>query len=905
MSTFVGAALARPEASHAATASPNVTRQEFTVDLAQQLQLPPQPGATQVFTDLAPANPSYGLIMAAYEAGWISGYPNHTFQPGASLTREQVAKTEIIALGLQGAAAALEDKTPSYKDAGEIGKWAWGYVNEAQAIGILHGFSSDTFGPQSTFTEAQIKHAQSQMATYLASTPVKAFATAPSAAPGTALGTTAIAVTPYAAADRIAVLVSTIPLSVPTWGEASPSAATAYSPGDNLTVAPGAYVGVYEVGAQNVVSAFSQLQVTSSEVAQPPTGLSLTGPQGGGSVSSAATIGPFTLTLEDANGNPAPAPAGGETVSLASNSTGSYTFAASASGPAISSLAIPQGGTTATFYYGDTAAGAPVLLATSPSLGSTTLGVQIAAGPPAKFELTGPASGPNATSPVLGPFTLALTDAYGNPSPAPAAGVTANLGSSSPGPDEFSLSSGGPSVSSVAIPQGATSVSFYYGDAAQGQPTLTASGGGLLGATLSLQIASTGMGLTLTGPATAVAGATPSIGPFTLTLTGQGGAPVPAPATGVTVSLYSNSSGTNEFSSTPGGTPETTVVIPSGSSSASFYYGDAAQGQPTLTASGAGLLSATFSLQIASATPTGLTLTGPATGAVGATPSNGPFTVTLTDQIGAPAPAPAAGVTVSLYSNSSGTNEFSSTPAGTPETTVVIPSGSSSVTFYYGDTQPGIAAISATATGLSSASAMLEMAQTVNLTGPGFDSFSPPATTSQVQTWYGQGLRNIFLNTFATTFAQEYVASLPLMNVVLFQGYWTSAFTSETGAQRAQEAIHAAASVNYPKGAYIFVDVESTGSATEQQMITWINSWSAAAQAAGYGAGVYFGVPQPVKAADTASLLADRFWKSYSGTGITPTPRGVCVIQTGTTNSMDTDTFTTDNLGEYCVGAGL
>jgi hypothetical protein len=174
-----------------------------------------------------------------------------------------------------------------------------------------------------------------------------------------------------------------------------------------------------------------------------------------------------------------------------------------------------------------------------------------------------------------------------------------------------------------------------------------------------------------------------------------------------------------------------------------------------------------------------------------------------------------------------------------------------------------------------------------------------------VQTWYGQGMRNIFLNTYAPTFTQEYAASLPSMDVVLFQGYWTSAFTSESGSQRAQEAINAAESVNYPKGAYIFVDVESTGTATEQQMISWINSWSAAVQAAGYGAGVYFGVPQPVTAQDTASLLADRFWKSYSGTSITPVPRGVCVVQSGTNNAMDTDTFTTDNLGEYCIGAGI
>lgn len=794
LSTFFGTVLAQPRASHAAAASADVTRREFTVELAQQLHLQPATGAVQVFSDLPKSDPSYGLIMAAYEAGWISGYPNGTFQPGASLTREQVAKCEVIALGLESAAAALLDKTPSYADAGQIGKWAWGYVNEAQAIGILRGFSTSTFGPQSTFTEPEIRHAQSQMASYLSTTPVKAFTALPSATRGNTAGTSIIQVTPYSSSDQIAVQVSAIPLSVPSWDQTLPNGAVPYSPGDNLPVTPNAYVGVYEVGAGNVVSAFSQLQVTSNEVAEPPAGLALLGPQGG-TAAAAAGIGPFTLTLVDQNGNPAPAPAGGETVSLASNSVGSHEFSLSPSGPSVSSLTVPQGSESATFYYGDTMAGAPDLLASSPSLGSATLSVQIAAAAPAKLALSGPGSGYNGVSASLGPFTLALTDAYGNPTPAPAGGMTANLASSSAGPYEFSLSAGGPSVTSIAIPEGGTSLSFYYGDSASGVPSLTATSAGLQSGSLSLQIVST--------------------------------------------------------------------------------------------------------------TATQLTLSGPATGAAGTSATNGPFTVTLTDASGNPVPAPATGVTVALASNSSDLHEFSSTPAGPQASSIVIPSGSTSATFYYGDAQPGSVALSASAPGFSPASTMLELATTVALAGLGLDSFSSPATPAQLQTWYGQGMRNIFLNTYAPTFTQQYATSLQSMDVILFQGYWTSAFTGETGQVRAQQAINAAEAVGYPKGAYIFVDVESTGSATEQQMISWINSWSAAVQAAGYGAGVYFGVPQPVTAADTASLLADRFWKSYSGTSITPTPRGVCVVQTGTTNAMDTDSFGTDNLGEYCIGAGL
>ncbi len=903
LSSLWGVAFARPGVSHAATSAVNVTREQFTVALAQQLHLPAATSAKQVFSDLPPSDPAFGLIMAAYEAGWISGYQNGTFQPGAFLTREQVAKSEVLALGLGAQAAALAGKKPTYADAGWIGKWAWGYVNEAQAIDILHGFSTDDFGPASTFTQAEIVHARSQLAAYLTTTAVKPFPATPTATPGSAAGTSAIQVTPLSAADAIAVQVSAAPLSLPEWDASPPGMAVAYSPGQNLPVKPDAYVGVYEV-AQGHVVAFSQLQVASSDIAEPPAGLSLKGPSQG-AATAAANIGPYTLQLLDKDGNPAPAPAGGETIALGSNSVGTFAFALTSSGAAVSTVTVPAGQSQATFYYGDTQVGLPVLLASSTSLGSATTDVQISAGAPAKLALTGPATGSAGGSADIGPFTLVLTDAYGNPSPAPAGGVTAELSSNASGASEFSLTSGGAPLSSVTIPQGQTVASFYYGNALGGSLALTALSQGLESATLSLLVGTSATELTVTGPQADDPSSTATDGPFTVTLAGTGGQPIAAPTGGVAISLSSSSTGSYEFSQTSGGPAVTGIAIPAGNSSATFYYGDTAGGTPILTASSAGLQSGTIALEIISATATGLTIKGPATGYAASSAVNGPYTVVLADASGQPVPAPAGGIAVSLASNSSGVHEFAQSAGGQPVTTVVIPAGSSSATFYYGDSQPGVVALVASGGSFTPASAQLEIAGTVNLTGTGLDSPTSPATAAQVQGWVAQGMRNLFLNTFVPGFAQQYATALPSMNVVLFQGYWTSAFTGETGAQRAQEAIRMAKSVGYPRGAYIFVDVESTGTATAQQMVTWINSWAQAVQSAGYGAGVYFGVPQPVTAAQTASLLTDRFWKSFSGTSITPAPRGVCVVQTGTNSYMDTDMFQTDNLGEYCIGAGL
>jgi len=99
--------------------------------------------------------------------------------------------------------------------------------------------------------------------------------------------------------------------------------------------------------------------------------------------------------------------------------------------------------------------------------------------------------------------------------------------------------------------------------------------------TISMDAATTSQ-VSLTGPATATAGAVSTV----FTLTSQNGNGDTANVTSDTVfSLSSNSSGTATFYSDAGGTsviPE--VTISNGSSSATFYYKDTKAGSPTVTA---------------------------------------------------------------------------------------------------------------------------------------------------------------------------------------------------------------------------------------------------------------------------------------------------------------------------------
>ncbi len=182
-------AAATPEA--AAAAASQETRAQFVEQLGQALCLEPTNDAPQTFSDVSTSDPDFGYIMAASAQGWISGFPDGTFQPQGSLTREQMAKVEIVALGLQTEAQALNDQQPNYADAGSIGKWAWGYVNEATNIGILQGFADGSFGPTQTFTTDQASDALKELTSYLAA---HTQPTVTAVAPSTGAGGTSVTI---------------------------------------------------------------------------------------------------------------------------------------------------------------------------------------------------------------------------------------------------------------------------------------------------------------------------------------------------------------------------------------------------------------------------------------------------------------------------------------------------------------------------------------------------------------------------------------------------------------------------------------------------------------------------------------------------------------------------------------
>ncbi|MGO8860838.1 MAG: type II secretion system protein, partial [Acidimicrobiales bacterium] len=168
--------------------------------------------------------------------------------------------------------------------------------------------------------------------------------------------------------------------------------------------------------------------------AAPPAQLVFTTSPVSGVASQSAALGKITVTQEDYQGNPVNAGAGGTTVSLSSNTAGTYIFnttqlATTPIGP--TSVVIPSGSSSVSFYYGDTKKGTPTIQASSIGLQSATQVETVSAGSASKVTITPSPTSASASSTTNMTLGLQLTDAFGNTTTAGTGGVTLTLSSNS------------------------------------------------------------------------------------------------------------------------------------------------------------------------------------------------------------------------------------------------------------------------------------------------------------------------------------------------------------------------------------------------------------------------------------------------------------------------------------------
>ncbi len=277
-----------------------------------------------------------------------------------------------------------------------------------------------------------------------------------------------------------------------------------------------------------------------------------------------------------------------------------------------------------------------------------------------------------------------MEDPFGNVAIAGAGGKTINLSTTSGGGNFQDLATN--IITSINLAQGASTASFTYTDTVAGTPTITASAASLTSATqVETVILAVPTSLAfVTSPLTLTAGTS---GTITIEMLDQLGHPINATGGGQVVNLTTtsaNGSFQDDFFNTI-----TSVTIAAGSSSATINYTDTLAGTPTIAVSTtfANATSATQIETINAAAATQLAFTAAPPASLPEFQISGTITFQMEDQFGNASKATAP-LTVQLSSDSFSTfYNTSGVALGNITVNVVIPTGSSSSSFKFSDTE--------------------------------------------------------------------------------------------------------------------------------------------------------------------------------------------------------------------------
>ncbi|KAA0955582.1 S-layer homology domain-containing protein [Sporosarcina sp. ANT_H38] len=109
--------------------------------------------ANPTFSDVKdiPSHHFYEAVMDFTARGMISGYPDGTFKPGKSITRQDAAKLLALALGLD----TKNVQNPGFKDVSKTSPY-YGHIAALVEAGIISGYVDNTFKPEASLSRAQM-----------------------------------------------------------------------------------------------------------------------------------------------------------------------------------------------------------------------------------------------------------------------------------------------------------------------------------------------------------------------------------------------------------------------------------------------------------------------------------------------------------------------------------------------------------------------------------------------------------------------------------------------------------------------------------------------------------------------------------------------------------------------------
>ncbi len=122
----------------------------------------PTPAPTTNFPDVA-GDIYTSEINRAVQLGFISGFKeDNTFRPKAALTREQLVSMVIDGLGITQLPAVT---TPSFSDV-DRSRWSTPKIEAAKKLGLVSGYSNNTFRPTQDVTRAELMAIMRRAAEY-------------------------------------------------------------------------------------------------------------------------------------------------------------------------------------------------------------------------------------------------------------------------------------------------------------------------------------------------------------------------------------------------------------------------------------------------------------------------------------------------------------------------------------------------------------------------------------------------------------------------------------------------------------------------------------------------------------------------------------------------------------------
>jgi len=136
-----------------------ITRAQFARLLITALDIGVNQGAALSFKDVPGSAWYHDSVVAAVNAGLITGYGDGFFAPDENISREQMAVIISRALQKKSATTVLDGNSEQvinkFTDKGDISPWAEQGVNLAVSSGILNGVSENTFVPKVPASRAE------------------------------------------------------------------------------------------------------------------------------------------------------------------------------------------------------------------------------------------------------------------------------------------------------------------------------------------------------------------------------------------------------------------------------------------------------------------------------------------------------------------------------------------------------------------------------------------------------------------------------------------------------------------------------------------------------------------------------------------------------------------------------